>query len=106
MKFKWRDISDGSLINSANQKIFIKGLNNKVYVRSVKEFLLNSDGLFDYCWLPLYEKEYLFKNLNKAFFDNDHMTLNRRSRKFTKLDIYCFYDSISYHKTLMSNNIF
>ena len=70
-KFKWRDISDALLKSKdLKTKIFIKGkFKNKVYVDTIENFLINEK--YSRCWLPLYEKKYLFSNLHKSFFNHD-----------------------------------
>ena len=71
-KFKWRDISD-ILLKSKDlkTKIFIKGkYKNKIYVDTIANFLIKEQ--YSKCWLPIYEKDYLFRNLHESFFNNDH----------------------------------
>lgn len=67
--FKWRVNSDALLLTSSpERKIFIKGKDNKILISSVKEFILNKEKNYTEYWLPIYEKDYLFKNIHNAFF--------------------------------------
>ena len=106
-KFRWRDITDGGLSSYNQRKIFVKGLNkNKIYVTTVKDFFYNKDNKYDYCWLPIYEKKYLFLNLEKSIFCNDHKSLSRRNRCYSMNDKELFniinYDKV---KEIIDNRI-
>ena len=104
-KFKWRDITDSLLLGDSQRKIFVKGLKNKIYVTTISSFFANSDNLYDYAWLPLGEKKYLFNNIHKAFFFNDHNELQRPIRYYNKKDILLFNTAHSY-KQIVKNIIY
>jgi len=88
-QFIWRDITDALLLGSPDRVIYIKGKDNKIFVRTVKEFFSNEEDLFDYFWLPLSEKKYLFKNIHSSMF-NFYGVSSRSNRNYDRNDRDCF----------------